>query len=142
MHYCIRLICLLLLVLSLVACGRTTQASLRTPVVIIQTAPPLPTATTQPTKQPTVAPTETAVPTALPQLRVDRAVNLRAGPSTDFAIIRTLEADTLVELQSRRDANGERWYAVRAGDDSGWVSGAIVQIEAAQAAALPSGDTP
>lgn len=142
MRDCIRLICLLLLALSLVACGNTTHASLRTPVVIVQTAPPLPTATTQPTEPPMAAPTETAVPTALPQLRVDRAVNLRAGPSTDSAIIRTLEVDTLVELQSRRDRNGERWYAVRAGDDSGWVSGAIVQVEEAQAAALPASGEP
>src|SRR5262245_1318986 len=97
MRNCIRLICLLLLVVSLVACGNTTHASLRTPVVIVQTAPPLPTATTQPTEPPMAPPTKTAVPTALPQLRVDRAVNLRAGPSTDFAIIRTLDADTLVE---------------------------------------------
>jgi hypothetical protein len=137
-----RWIYLLPLTLMLAACGTTLQASPRTPVVIIQTAPPLPTATTQPTEQPTIAPTETIVPTARPQLRVARAVNLRAGPSTEAAIIRTLEADTLVELQSRRDKNGERWYAVRAGDDNGWISGAIVQIEAAQAAALPASGEP
>ena len=142
MHRFSRWIYLLPLTLVLAACGKTIQASPRTPVVIIQTAPPLPTATTQPTESPTAAPTETVAPTAMPQVRVARAVNLRAGPSTDFAIIRTLEVDTLVELQSRRDANGERWYAVRAGDDSGWVSGAVVQIEAAQAEALPAGGEP
>jgi|RhiMetdeSRZDD1v2_1073273.scaffolds.fasta_scaffold229520_4 hypothetical protein len=142
MHRFSRWIYLLPLTLVLAACGKTLQASPRTPVVIIQTAPPLPTATIQPTEPLIVVPTATIVPTALPQVRVARAVNLRAGPSTEFAIIRTLEADTLVELQARRDAHGERWYAVRAGDDRGWVSAAIVQIEAAQAAALPVSSEP
>jgi hypothetical protein len=44
----------------------------------------------------------------------------------------------LVELHSLRDKQGDRWYEVRAGDDIGWISGAIVQIEAGQAAGLPS----
>jgi uncharacterized protein YraI len=111
---------------------------LGTPIVIIQAAPPMTAPPLRPPAQPTAAPTATAAPTPLPQVRVDRAVNLRSGPSTDFAIIRTLPVDTLVELQSRRGDNGDRWYEVRAGDDIGWVSGAIVQVEAAQAAALPS----
>ena len=142
MHRLSRWIYVLPLTFVLAACGTTLQASPRTPVVIIQTAPPLPSATALPTQSPIAAPTATIAPTALPQLRVAHAVNLRAGPSTKFAIIRTLEVDTLVELQSRRDANGERWYAVRAGDDSGWVSGVIVQIEEAQAAALPVSSEP
>lgn len=142
MHRLSRWIYVLPLTLVLAACGKTLQASPRAPDVIIQTAPPLPSATALPTQSPIAAPTATIVPTALPQVRVARAVNLRAGPSTASTIIRTLEVDTLVELQSRRDTNGERWYAVRAGDDSGWISGAIVQIEAAQAAALPVSNEP
>jgi SH3 domain-containing protein len=133
-----RSICLLLVPLALSACGKATQAHLGTPVVIIQTAPPMTAPPLLPPTQPTIAPTATVAPTALPQVRVDRAVNLRRGPSTEFAIIRTLPVDTLVELQSRRDDHGDRWYEVRAGDDVGWVSGAIVQVEAAQAAALPA----
>ena len=133
-----RSICLPLVALALAACGSTTQTHLGTPIVIIQTAPPMTAAPPQPHAQPTVAPTETASPNALPQVRITHAVNLRTGPSTGFAIIRTLPVDTLVELHSRRDHNGERWYEVRSGDDTGWISGAIVQIEAAQAAALPA----
>jgi hypothetical protein len=133
-----RSLCLLVVPFALAACGQVTQAHLGTPVVIIQTAPPMTVPPLQPPAQPTTAPTATVAPTALPHVRVDRAVNLRRGPSTDFAIIRTLPVDTLVELQSRRDNQGDRWYEVRAGDDIGWVSGAIVQIEAGQAAALPS----
>jgi hypothetical protein len=139
-HHLSRSICLLLLALALAACGSTTQAQLRTPVVIIQTAPPMTAAPPRPRPRPTAAPTATVAPTALPQVRVARAVNLRSGPSTDFAIIRTLPVDTLIELRSRRGENDDRWYEVRAGDDQGWVSGAIVQVEAAQAAALPSSE--
>ncbi|HET9222094.1 MAG TPA: SH3 domain-containing protein [Roseiflexaceae bacterium] len=133
-----RSLCLLLVPLALGACGQVAQTHLGTPVVVIQTAPPITSPPLIPPTQPTITPTATVAPTALPQLRVDRAVNLRSGPSTAFAIIRTLPVDTLVELQSRRDSNGDRWYEVRAGDDIGWVSGAIVQVEAAQAAALPA----
>jgi uncharacterized protein YgiM (DUF1202 family) len=129
--------CLLILTLTLVACGSATQAGQRTPVASVQTAVPLPTATTQPTAQPTAAPTETTAPTALPQVQVTRAVNLRTGPSTSFSVIRTLRVETTVELIAQRDENGERWYQVRVGDNEGWVSGAIVQVDASQAAALP-----
>ena len=133
-----RTICLPLVALALAACGRPTQTRLGTPVLVIQTAPPITAVPPQPPARPTAAPTATAAPTPLPQVHITRAVNLRAGPGTDFAIIRTLPVDTLVELQSRRDENGERWYEVRSGEDSGWVSGAIVQLDAAQSAALPS----
>lgn len=142
MHRFSRLIYLLPLALMLAACGTTLQASPRPPIVIIQTAPPLPTATALPTQQPLAAPTKTVAPTERPQLRVARAVNLRAGPSTDFKVIRTLEVGSMLELNARRDTNGERWYAVRAGDDRGWVSGAIVEVEAAQADALPAASEP
>lgn len=134
-----RSIYLPLVALVLAACGgSTTQTHLGAPVVIIQTAPPMTALPLQPPPQPTAAPTATVAPTALPQVRVEHAVNLRVGPSTDFAIIRTLPVDTLIELQSQRDMNGDRWYEVRAGEDTGWVSAAIVHVEAAQATALPS----
>ena len=134
----IQLICLLSLALTLSACGNATQAGQRTPSVIIQTAPPLPTATVPPTAQPTTAPTETAVPTALPQVQVTRSVNLRTGPGIAFSVIRTLRVKTVVELKSRRDENGDLWYEVRVGEDEGWVSGKILKVDAAQAAALPT----
>ena len=138
MRRVIHLICLLSLALSLVACGSATEAGQRIPSVIIQTAPPLATATPQPTAQPTAAPTETAAPTTLPQVQVTRSVNLRTGPGITFSVIRTLRVKTVVELKSRRDENGDLWYEVRVGEDEGWVSGKILKVDAAQAAALPT----
>jgi uncharacterized protein YgiM (DUF1202 family) len=128
---------LIILALTLVACGNPTQAAQQAPVVIVKTAPPIPSATAQPTAQPSAAPTETVTSTPLPQVQVTRSVNLRTGPGITFSVIRTLHVNTMVELKSRRDENGDPWYEVRAGDDTGWVSGAILKVDAAQAAALP-----
>jgi uncharacterized protein YraI len=71
-------------------------------------------------------------------VQVTRSVNLRTGPGTSFSVIRTLRVKTMVELVARRDENGERWYQVRADGDEGWVSGAILKVDAVQAAALPT----
>src|SRR5262245_17313894 len=138
MRRAMQLICLLSLILTLGACGTATQAGQRTPSVIIQTAPPLPTATPQPTALPTAAPTKTAVPTALPQVQVTRSVNLRTGPGTTFSVIRTLRVKTVVGLKSRREENGGVWYEVRVGDNEGSVSGEILKVDEAQSAALPT----
>jgi uncharacterized protein YraI len=138
MRRIIHLTCLLVLMLTLTACGSAVQAGQQTPVLTIQTALPLPTATTQPTAQPTATPTEIATPTPLAQVQVTRAVNLRTGPGLDFTVIRTLRVKTDVELIALRDENGNRWYQVRAGEDEGWVSGQILKVDAAQAALLPT----
>src|SRR5262249_51492823 len=110
----------------------------RAPAVTIQTAPPIATATLQPTVEPAAAPTETAVPTVLGQVQVTRSVNLRTGPGISFSVIRTLRVKTMVELVARRDENGARWYQVRVDGAEGWVSGAILKVDSVQAAALPT----
>jgi uncharacterized protein YgiM (DUF1202 family) len=134
----IHLICLVVLMLAPAACGTMAQAGQQTPILTIQTAPPLPTATVQPTARPTVAPTETATATPLAQVQVTRSVNLRTGPGMDFPVIRTLRVKTTVDLIALRDEHGERWYQARVGDDQGWISGAILKVDASQAAMLPS----
>ena len=83
------LFCFVIRMLMLAACGRATQASRRTPSIIIKSTP-LSSATVQPTPQPTATPTQMATPTPVVHVEVTRAVSMRTGPGLEFAVIRML----------------------------------------------------
>lgn len=79
--------------------------------------------------EPTTRPTPTPLPTPTPvasggNLVVDAplGLNLRAGPSTDAAIIRELDDGTVVIPTGETQRNeGRTWVEIRDGSETGWV---------------------
>lgn len=81
------------------------------------TAPPAPLV---PTDTPVVLPTDTAIPQPV-GATVNNGANLRAGPSTDYAVVSTAAAGALLRLIGRNQAGD--WYQT----DSGvWISASLV----------------
>jgi hypothetical protein len=110
-----------------VALGTMNQvAGLPTP-----TAPPTPT-----------SPPPTSTPTPRPTAQVTKAVNMRSGPGTAFLVLRTLAPNASTELLAVREEQGERWYQVRSGDETGWVSGNVLEVDPPLAASLPVNTEP
>jgi len=60
-----------------------------------------------------------------PQLVAPGTVNIRSGPGLNFPVIGTLNADTTVPIVGRNDASS--WWQIKiSGDETGWVSNAVV----------------
>ena len=100
------------------------------------TASPTATATYTATNRPTATATAsaTAKPTATPTVfglvRAQQHVNVRSGPGTQFAATGSLAPDSGVQVIGQNDEGD--WYQVRREDgDEGWVSAALLRIEAA-----------
>jgi len=84
----------------------------KTPTI---TASPTPMAT------PTATATLTITPTPAPHVLADvRALNLRAGPATDFQIITSIPGGTRLHVLGRNEEGD--WLLVEVGGRSGWVS--------------------
>lgn len=93
---------------------------------------PTPSATPTPTAQPSVTPSPTAQPSATPSptpdeykfdvIVVSNTLNLREGPSTSYASVRTLTLGTILRF-IESDASG-KWEKVydEASGSTGWVS--------------------
>jgi hypothetical protein len=129
----LRVLVIAALTAFVLACGQAGTATSR----LAPTAAPTASATVAPAPIPTNPP-PSVTPPAVPHLSIARAVNLRSGPGTTFAVIRPLAAKTELDLLAvMGDGNG-RWYKVRSGDDIGWVSGTVVAVDDAVAAALPT----
>ncbi|MCY3831942.1 MAG: SH3 domain-containing protein [Chloroflexi bacterium] len=90
------------------------------------------TATATATPTATATATSTATPTATPTVyavvRSQQRVNVRAGPSTDYAAIGSLAPASGVQIIGTNDE--EDWYQVRLAEgDEGWVSAALLRLE-------------
>lgn len=104
-------------------------------------------ATTLPTATPpataTPLPTATPIPTAtpVPQAVVQSTVNLRAGPSQDFAVLRQLAPGESVQTLGRNEAGN--WLQVRAPDGAvGWVASSFLDASAYPPAEIPVVNAP
>ena len=137
------LIASLILLLSILACNLPAEGSnTQTPVVLIITQTPVtPLDTPIPTF--TLIPTETSLPTFTPTPTVpiawplDKGVNCRFGPSTDWAAIGALLVGQIATIQGK---NGDAtWWYVTTPDDPGkpcWVAGSVT-LTAGNLANLP-----
>ncbi len=111
-----------------------TPSATDIPPTATATASPSPTETTQP------IPTETPTPTPHPIVTMSAKVNvetlnLRAGPSTIYAILGSFPEDTELLVLSR--VLGNEWVRVQMPDGTiGWMSAALLDI-ADQAPYLP-----
>lgn len=94
------------------------------------TSPPAPSAT--PTELPTVAAevAPTAVPTATPQTqamaKANDALNVRAGPSTNYNVVGSLQKDELVQITGK-NPDSDWWQVLLPSGATGWVFGQLTQ---------------
>ncbi len=81
----------------------------------------------QPASQPDLAPTATNPA----RLSAPGTVNLRAGPSINFEIVGTLNANVTMPIVGRNaDAS---WWQIEINNGSrGWVSGTVVEVQQAE----------
>ncbi len=95
------------------------------------TAPPVPpTATPAPPTATPIPPTPTLVPpTATPDVAnatvAETLVNVRSGPDTAYAVIGTARAGDTYRIIGKSEAGN--WWQIRYGEQTGWISGALVQ---------------
>lgn len=93
------------------------------------TATPALTATRVPTSTPITPPTP-------PQVTVRQQVNLRAGPSQDFDVVRLLQTGERLTLQARTQQSD--WLQVTANDGAtGWAFAQYLDLDGAIVATLP-----
>ncbi len=92
------------------------------------TIPPPNAAPTQETaeQQPTPTETEASPTSAVPTGVTQAGVNVRSGPSTIFAPIGSLAANSEVQLAARSPAGD--WYKIRYYNDFGWVYAPLLQV--------------
>ncbi len=113
-------------ILLLAGCGRAKSAALPTNVarsVVNVSNTPLP----------SPIPVE-----ATPLLSsVSSISNLRAEPSTDAAIITTVDPQASIVILARRNDADHVWYRVRVNDYLGWMSASLFNLPADQQASLP-----
>jgi uncharacterized protein YraI len=64
-----------------------------------------------------------------PQARVAADANVRSGPNVAFERIGGLSIDTMVNLVSVFERDGERWYEVEADGLQGWMSNTVLAFE-------------
>lgn len=96
-----------------------TPTPLPSPVVVEDT----------PVLTPTVAlsPTATSAPAA--QLTVREMVNIRSGPDTSFALIGSANAGEIFPITGR-NAAGDWWQICCVEQQTGWIFGALAQVQA------------
>lgn len=124
--------------LALGACGDLASAlpARPTPVPTLARLPSVTPVTPSATREPTPTLVPIITPTPVPLLAsVAVAANVRAGPGTSFDVVGTLAADAEVRLL-RRSAD---WYEIVGPDEvAGWMSGQVLTIDPATAAAVPA----
>ncbi|MFD3163458.1 SH3 domain-containing protein [Herpetosiphon sp. NSE202] len=77
-------------------------------------------------------------PTQTPLVSSVSAVsNLRAEPSTDAAIITTIDPQTSILILAQRNDGNHLWYRVRVNDYLGWMSASLFNLPTEQQASLP-----
>ena len=98
------------------------------------------TATATSTATATITPS--ATPTVFAVVRAQQRINVRSGPGTRFGAIDSLAPDSGVQVIGENEEGD--WFQVRLEDgDEGWVSAALLRIEAPPPAAEPDeGETP
>lgn len=152
--------CLLLLMLVLAGCGGETEATptpTKTPAGATDAGQPGPTPTAPPAaeqpantgNQPTVAPTTPTEPLPAEEAAVEIAVintdllNIRGGPSTGDAIVRTANQGDRFTVAAR-SPDGAWVQVAENGQPIGWVSSEFVTIstEAGGGAPAATGSTP
>jgi hypothetical protein len=120
--------------------GTTTKA---TPTKVVAVVPTLP-ATAVPTRValPTLPP-PTATPAPVLAKVIEKAVNVRNGPTTKNKIISSLKQNNQITLVGRNSDN--TWYQVNIAGltEPGWVFAATLQIASGDPDSLPvAGPTP
>lgn len=125
----IGVIAFLVIVKLLSGSEEPSQASVSTPTTIeVPNATMLPAHTPgrPPTRlPPTHTPTPIPLPTNTPALvmvKTINAANLRGGPGTDYPIINTIQAGTILTITARTDAGD--WYFVQ---DGTWIAGFLLE---------------
>ena len=106
--------------------------------------PPLP-ETPLPTDTPTPTPTETPIPTptsSAPSVVVEKTVNLRSGPGTDYKVVGTLPIKQNFEIIGRNADSS--WWQISVKNEPVWVAASVVkavnidqEIEVIEAAPPP-----
>ncbi|MBK8821637.1 MAG: SH3 domain-containing protein [Anaerolineales bacterium] len=120
----------LVLALSMLACNLPAGGAATQTPIVITTTPGLPTETLIPTQ--TLIPTETPLPTFTPTPTIpiawplDKGVNCRLGPSTDWISIGSLLVGQTATIQGK---NGDvTWWYVTTVNDPGkpcWVASSV-----------------
>ena len=105
------------------------------------TATPTATATAAPTATPTatVTPTPTATP-AQARLTVNRSMNVRRGPGTNFAIIGSAQPGDPFTITGRNAAGD--WWRIAFGGGNAWLYAAYTTAEYAANVAVVAAPTP
>ncbi len=94
-------------------------------LVATETATNVPTATLVPTYTP-IAPTKTAVPPMMAEVIVSK-LNLRAGPSTEYELIATIDEGEQLELVGRL-SDSSWWQVCCVSDLAAWVIGEAIEF--------------
>jgi uncharacterized protein YraI len=89
------------------------------------TSTPAPTATTAPTDIPTRVPS--ATPTMAPSVIVDKVVNLRAGPGTNYALVGTTKVGDQYNI-SGRNQDGSWLEVCCINNKPAWVAKSVVTV--------------
>ncbi len=101
-----------------------------------------PTPTETPTSTRTPIPTVTASPTPTvisPEVVASVTVNVRAGPSTDYAVIASLPPDFPLPIVGRNE-DGSWWKIEGPDGNNGWVADSVV--EASNTTKIPLAESP
>ena len=89
-----------------------------------------PTVISEPTPEPTATPPVTVTPTASRErgrVNADEGLNIRGGPSTNFAVVRVAPFGELLELTGESTVEGELVWVELAED--GWVQDQYLDFE-------------
>ena len=137
----------LALVIWLAGCGEMPDLAEYLP----EQPSPVPTLARLPTVTP-IGPTPTPLPT-IPPIAIPPTpepqptltatavlnANVRNGPGTDFAIVGTALAGSVIELLSARDG----WYQVITAEGvEGWMADQVLEVDPDTAAAVPLANVP
>jgi uncharacterized protein YgiM (DUF1202 family) len=125
---------LLLVAILAIGCGSTPEP---TPALVVTPRPPAPTPTTPAAPTPAAEPTSTPVPMAI--VTAD-ALNLRAGPGTEYDRLGLVRLDDELRVVGRNEAGD--WIAVVApGGINAWVAAEYtilnVKVESLPIAPIP-----
>ena len=96
----------------------------------VSTKVPRPTVTEQPTRTPAPTPVQLTMTLA-------RGGNLRSGPGTDYGVINEITSNDTILVIAQRDVQGERWYQVKQGVKTGWMSSRLFDTDSTQLDTLP-----
>ncbi len=129
-----------------VARNSTAHEDLAARMAAVETAlAPTATPTATVTATPTATPTATATPTptatqAQARLTVNRSMNVRRGPGTDFAIVGSAQPADAFAITGR-NAGGD-WWRIAFGDGNAWLYAAYTTAEDTASVAVVASPTP